>query len=342
MDFIRKPFRADVLLRRVGNILQTVEQIRGLKKAAVTDPMTGLLNKASAQEEIGLLCKEAPGVLMMIDLDSFKLVNDIYGHAMGDKVLIVFAEIIKSAVRSTDLVGRMGGDEFIAFCQHIHEEDVIAKKSEYINERLVEAARELMGEDMTIPLGASLGCVIAPDEGRDFQTLWKKADKALYNVKQNGKHGYAFFKEVPHEEEGGSSELADLDNAFKILNERNQAKGAFSLGYEHFRTVFRYLRRLTENYQKSIWALLFTINPKEGTEITVPTADAYEVLLDVLCRSLRQSDVVTQSGKNQFMVLLMQLQPMNLDQIVERIFSNWEEEAASKEYDLTYEMDTIR
>ncbi|SEF95549.1 GGDEF domain-containing protein [Lachnospira multipara] len=81
--------------------------------------MTGLLNKASSQEEIDLLAKSNAGALMMIDLDSFKPVNDIYGHDMVDKVLIRFAEIIRSAIRSTDLAGRMGGDEFIVFCKNI-------------------------------------------------------------------------------------------------------------------------------------------------------------------------------------------------------------------------------
>ena len=123
LDFIRKPFRADVLLKRVFNILQNVEQIQGLQKAATTDPMTGLLNKASSQEEIDLLVKTTPGALMMIDLDSFKPVNDIYGHAMGDKVLIRFAEIIRSSIRATDIAGRIGGDEFVVFMKDIRNDD---------------------------------------------------------------------------------------------------------------------------------------------------------------------------------------------------------------------------
>ena len=177
LDFIRKPFRADVLLKRVFNILQNVEQIQGLQKAATTDPMTGLLNKASSQEEIDLLVKTTPGALMMIDLDSFKPVNDIYGHAMGDKVLIRFAEIIRSSIRATDIAGRIGGDEFVVFCKSILDEDVIADKAAYINEQVLLSAKELMGQSMNIPLGASIGCAFAPDEGADFVTLYKKQIK---------------------------------------------------------------------------------------------------------------------------------------------------------------------
>ena len=129
MDFIKKPFQPNVLLRRIANILQTVDQIQGLKKHASIDALTGLINKASSEEELTKICQDAAGALLMIDLDSFKLVNDIYGHAMGDKILVSFADIIRSAVRPNDLIGRMGGDEFIAFCHGLDEELAIKNKS---------------------------------------------------------------------------------------------------------------------------------------------------------------------------------------------------------------------
>ncbi|MBR3051017.1 MAG: response regulator, partial [Selenomonadaceae bacterium] len=92
-DYIRKPLKADVLLRRVKNILDHLDKVQDLTEAATLDMMTGLLNKISAQREIGKLCATRQGVLMLLDLDDFKLVNDLYGHAMGDKILIRFAEL---------------------------------------------------------------------------------------------------------------------------------------------------------------------------------------------------------------------------------------------------------
>ena len=106
MDYIRKPFKPEVLLRRVDNIMRHVEnlrQIQGLKVVAETDPMTGLLNKAFVTKTLTELCPKDIGTLMMVDLDSFKLVNDLYGHGMGDRILIRFAEILKSVIRSSDV-----------------------------------------------------------------------------------------------------------------------------------------------------------------------------------------------------------------------------------------------
>ena len=335
MDFIRKPFRADILLKRVSNILDTIEKIQGLKKAVVMDPMTGLLNKASVEQEISNLCRNTSGVLLMIDLDSFKLVNDIYGHAMGDKILVCFSEILKAVVRPIDVVGRLGGDEFIAFCQNVNDEVVIEKKARFINKYLLDAAKELMGQDMNIPLGASIGCVFVPDEGTDFASLSKKADKALYAVKQNGKHGFIFYTDLSSDEKKEEGQTTDLANAIKILRERSKGKGAFVLSFEQFRMAYQFLSRLNANYQKEISLILFSVNEKEHAAL--PIEDAVDEFMEILGSSLRQSDLVTKNGANQCMVILPETSPQNVGVVTERILSKWDEADSSAMFEIKIE-----
>ena len=335
MDFIRKPFRPDVLLRRVANILQTVDQIKGLKKNASTDQLTGLLNKVSSQIELSKLCKKSIGALMMIDLDSFKLVNDIHGHAMGDQVLINFADILRSAVRPTDILGRLGGDEFVAFCQGVHDEQSIAAKSKFINERIVDAAKKLMGEDMNIPLGASIGCAFVPMSGTDFAELYHKADKALYGVKQNGKHGYGIYSE----DEGATevSELANLDQVEMILNERGSDDGAFMLPFESFRTVYRFLKRTRGFYGKTTCLVVFSlIRHKEGGDVNLK--EVAEQFMSVLHTTFRAGDAVTQNGNNQFFVLLTNTDAYhNVNRAVKRVAENWDKVEACRYFTFTHE-----
>lgn len=340
VDFIHKPFRADVLLKRIGNILRMIEQISGLKKASATDPMTGLLNKASAQNEIAELCKRAPGALMMIDLDSFKPVNDLYGHSMGDKILIRFAEILQSAVRFTDITGRIGGDEFIAYCQNVGDESVVAEKAAYINEQILVSARNLMGEDMSIPLGASIGCVFVPQEGTDFHSLYEKADKALYSVKQNGKHGYEVYHEGGVSETEDKKRVTDIQNVFQILGERSPAKGAMNLPFEQFKTVYQFLTRLVLNYKKEVWVLLFSMNQTSAGALEIE--EVVDQFLSVVQGSLRASDVITQNSKNQALVILNETNRMNCEVVIERILKNWEKAGADTGYEITYELDTIK
>ena len=337
MDFIRKPFRPDVLLRRVDNIMQTVEQIKGLKKNAQTDQLTGLLNKVSSQIELTKVCEKSIGALMMIDLDSFKLVNDIHGHAMGDQVLVNFADILRSAVRPTDILGRMGGDEFVAFCQGIHDEQSIAAKSKFINERIVEMAKRLMGEDMNIPLGASIGCAFVPMSGTEFAELYQKADKALYGVKQNGKHGYGIFNEHEGEEEADANEIANLDQVEMILSERGADNKAFILPFESFRTVYRFLKRTRGDYSKMTCLLVFSlIRHKEGGKGNLK--EAAEQFMSVLHETFRAGDAVTQNGNNQFFVLLTNTDAYrHVTGAVKRISDAWDKVESCAYFTFNYE-----
>ena len=148
---------------------------------------------------------------MILDLDNFKLVNDLHGHAMGDKILIRFAELIKGMIRSTDVAGRIGGDE------------IIFNKACFLNHQLIISAKNFMGDDMQIPLGTSTGAVFVPNEGRDFATLTDKADKALYKVKHHGKHGCAFFGEETSTATAGHKNLSQTQ---MILAERSREAGA--------------------------------------------------------------------------------------------------------------------
>lgn len=334
MDYIDKPFKPEVLLRRVDNIMRQIDslrQIQGLKVVAETDPMTGLLNKIFAQKTLAELCTHASGVLIMIDLDNFKLVNDLYGHGMGDRVLVRFAEILRSLVRASDVVGRIGGDEFIVFCRDIRSEHLVAEKAEAINAELLASAKEFMGEDMNIPLGASVGAVFVPDEGTDFAELYKKADKALYSVKRNGKHGCEVFREHSAQETAGKEPRPPLVGARKILEERNRQTGAFEVGFENFRTLYRFFVRVMENYHYDAELVVFSFGPD------VPES-AMEAFGTLLRQTLRRSDVYTR-GSGQYMVLLPQPIPDHGTVAIRRILDKWSRSDVYEE--VTFEHEAV-
>ena len=178
-DFIRKPFHPDVLMRRIDHIVSKQKEMISLKSEASTDKLTGFLNKAAAGTALAKACSVNEGSLIMVDLDSFKLVNDVYGHEMGDKILIKFSEILRSALPEGSVCGRIGGDEFAAFALGVDEEWKVATITEELNSKLFAAAKELMGEEMNIPLGVSLGAIFVPKHGNDYGSLLKLADESL-------------------------------------------------------------------------------------------------------------------------------------------------------------------
>lgn len=314
-DYIHKPFKPDILLRRVGNIIDNLDKIHGLETAASTDPLTKLLNKSAAQRDIGELVKKYDGALLMIDLDSFKLVNDIYGHATGDKVLIVFAELIRRVIRKSDLAGRMGGDEFIAFLHSVDDEKILRDKTIFLNEQLLTAAKKLLGSDMQIPLGTSIGAVFVPDEGTDFAALYKKADAALYNVKRNGKHGLEVFG--AHNRTAKHS-AAGISQTRLILSERNEKSGAYFVEFETFRKIYRLMVRMS-NKNKNLMLMQFTL----------ATDDFAAEFKEILVNSLRRSDCVTQNGKK-FLILLTITNESDVEIVRDRIFSRLDKNFTDK------------
>ena len=341
MDFIKKPFLPDILLRRVANILQTVEKIQGLRKTAETDALTGLINKASSEEQLTELCKTESGALLMIDLDSFKLVNDIHGHAMGDKVLISFANILREIMGDDDLIGRMGGDEFVGFCKGVMDEPEIVARTRKANELLVADAKKMMGEDMAIPLGTSIGCVFVPNEGTDFSELYQKADKALYVVKQRGKHGCFVYRSDQKLNDMEMADTMSLSNMEVILEERGHDEDAFILHPDNFRTVYRFLRRTFRAERQSDCILLITLEPPADDE-TIQMSDVSDRFLDQLKSILRRSDVVTKSNSTQFIVLLYNIGEENVPDVVDRIKARWSQDEQSATIGINCEWDLMK
>lgn len=160
-----------------------------LVEAARMDQMTKLLNRETTMESIKLvLAEEADSshVLFMIDVDNFKLINDTLGHQTGDEFLIAFASEIKKNFRETDIVGRIGGDEFFALMRNVSDISKIEKKAKGI----LCAAERVCADYPSIRLSASIGISRYPENGRMLQELYAQADSALYEAKRNGKNQF--------------------------------------------------------------------------------------------------------------------------------------------------------
>ena len=343
VDFIRKPFRPDVLLRRIENILGNIEQIQGLKEEASTDKLTGFLNKASANQALSEICLTESGVLLMIDLDSFKLVNDIHGHEMGDEILIQFAKVIRSNVISDDILGRIGGDEFVAFLKGINEESVVAGISSRINEQLLDKARSLMGQDMSIPLGVSMGGVFVPKDGTLYDELLPKADKALYHVKQNGKHGYSIYggrNEIPVVEVRSAEE--ELRKLSMILEERNTSDCAFWLGQDAFSTIYRFMLRFIQSYHGVAYKVLFTVTPVNETVDMATISKLSQQFGEMLNKSLRKSDIMMQSKPNEFFLFMPELDDKYIKTVIGRILNEWDESDSSESARIEYAAELVK
>lgn len=336
-DFIRKPFNPDVLLRRIGNIMSNSQEMHDLKSEATIDKLTGFLNKGATGVELSKMCSEQTGCLMMIDLDSFKLVNDIYGHEMGDKVLIACADIIRNAVPEGSKCGRIGGDEFVAFASGVTSESKVSEISTKINDEITRNAKVLMGDDMSIPIGASIGGIFVPRFGNDYNTLLKLADKSLYIVKKNGKHGYGLYDDDI--EDDTVTALNDIHAISEILGERSIQDVALQLDKDSFSPVYRYVIRYIMRHHINACKVLFTLEPASGTRNSA-FFDRVDEFGNHIRGSLRKSDIFMRNCKNQYFVFLTDIRADSIDKVISHIINKWHSKS-TEDIVITYETEFI-
>ncbi|MBR4474641.1 MAG: diguanylate cyclase [Oscillospiraceae bacterium] len=169
---------------------------RELEKRAKTDTLTGLLNKSASEDLIRMMVSnyrqdDEYSALLIIDVDHFKRVNDTFGHAEGDRVLAEIGRIIKNCCRAADVAGRIGGDEFVIFMRHIEDPENACRLAERLQEKV---ARAFADDRLKRHVSLSIGIAICPVNGKDYDTLFRSADGALYYVK---KHGRASYRTCP-------------------------------------------------------------------------------------------------------------------------------------------------
>ena len=159
-----------------------------LEKSIQLDSMTGLYNRKYTEKHINRMLTEdrTGGLMFMIDLDEFKRVNDEMGHLVGDELLKKVAGVLaKSAAQASEIAGRMGGDEFMVFLPGVRSDEEVDRQADY----LIKAIGQVFSE-IGMQQSCSIGIARAGAEGESFESLYHKADAALYESKALGKRNF--------------------------------------------------------------------------------------------------------------------------------------------------------
>lgn len=181
---------------------------------AARDSGTGLLNKRAISEYTMERLNEGDKSLYfaIMDIDDFKKVNDTYGHMFGDQVLLKVSEIIRSVISHRGAVGRFGGDEFFILFEGINEETELRRILKVMTRHIQWAYNGIM-EDFTVT--TSIGISKFPEDGKEYDVLFKKADKSLYIAKAKGKNRYIIYDEQKH------GKIDSAENGDRILGLRS-------------------------------------------------------------------------------------------------------------------------
>ena len=189
-DDDKRPIR---VIGKIVDIDTQKRELEALEYKATRDPLTGVYNKEVTIKKIDKYIngnKNDKHILMFIDFDDFKKVNDNYGHLLGDKILIYVIGRIKSVFSEGEIIGRIGGDEFIVFSGGVASMEETLHKAE----TLVKALDTVYLENgLAIPISGSIGVASYPEDGLHCEQLIQCADKAMYRVMEQGKNNYLLY-----------------------------------------------------------------------------------------------------------------------------------------------------
>lgn len=185
--------------RGVGkNITEQVRAQERIERLATVDPLTQLPNRQTFDERAGRVLANAYAegrkcALLFIDLDNFRLLNNGYGHRVGDQMLSIVASRMRAIVAEPNLLGRRGGDEMVILLTHVPRPEIAAETAQALIKAIAEPARVL---GMEVSVTPSIGIAIFPQDGADIDSLLNAADAAMYQAKESGRRTYSFYTPV--------------------------------------------------------------------------------------------------------------------------------------------------
>lgn len=295
-----------------------------LRMLAQQDSLTGLLNRGTIEKKINeVLSKESFGVLLMMDVDEFKYINDKFGHLTGDRILQELARVMGLYFFKKDLIGRMGGDEFVVFLSGRYTTEMVESKVEGLNSRIAQVGRESgLGSRLQITAGAEF-----VREGDSFQSLYERADAAMRAGKGDWKKSLRFYEPDMAESEPSLEEekvhtvsAADIRYITRQLRENRLVEGAYCQDYNTFLGIYRFMERgLTRTGLKAN-LILISLTNQFGSFI--PLEERGKMignLKESISSSLRLSDIYTQYSSCQFLAMALGASLENMQLIADRI-----------------------
>jgi diguanylate cyclase (GGDEF)-like protein len=253
---------------------------RQARQLAFQDPLTGLANRRQLNEALQAAVGAPPRAgaahaLFLLDLNGFKQVNDVYGHAVGDQLLIIVGQRLAGAVREGDLVARLGGDEFVILSRHLMGPEDATSTARRVLRSLTEP---IHAGPTQHHIGSAIGIALLPEDGMEPAEIMRKADVALYRAKSERRSALRFFE-------------AEMD---RLVRERDQLEQDLRQAIEadRIRPYFQPTVDLNTGRVLSFEAIPRWIDPAQGEiplQRFVPIAEENGLIHDLFARVLRHA-----------------------------------------------------
>lgn len=304
----------DILISRLFG-----EEMQRANLDVSNDYLTQVWDKETGVRKISEYLEYADGCLMLIDLDDFKSINEDYGHLKGDYALKLVADVLKAHAKE-EFLCRLGGDKFMFFIRDI----ATVEEAKQLLDSLMYTYNSKSEEiDILSQTSLSIGVALSAKDGRDYDELYQCADRALYYVKQNGKHGYSFHNRAERAYED-DEKLLNLDRLVTSLRNHSEYCGAYKVEYQRFFRVHEFIEKYAARNHQSVQLVLLTIDYDNSIETNVN--DRTRIIDDLeytVTSALRGVDVCTRFSNAQLLVTLVDTNASNVNLVMRRIMSSF-------------------
>lgn len=293
------------------------DENRRLSQQAELDGLTGLYNRMTVENKINQrLSENKGGVLFVLDIDNFKSINERYGHLAGDQVLKGVATILQERVFKNDILGRIGGDEFVIFMS-------VDPSPEFINDR----CRQIKRQFLNLPCSQFIVCKLSItvcgscyQKGDTYQFLFDRADQCLIKEKSLRKKKRISTACRQNDSRMMKSLETDMERLNLELSEDSAPEGAFCQDYDSFVSIYRFVKRRLQRVNSCVYSMLLSLSDEYGDFPNFSDrAILMEELYETIKVSLRAGDVFTQYSSCQYLIMVSDATDLQTDAIAERI-----------------------
>ena len=306
------------------------------------DGLTGLWNRVYLEDKMDQYLKNAAAecAFLMIDLDNFKQVNDVWGHTAGDSLLTGVSVTIRSMLVPGAIPCRMGGDEFAIFIPGFTKAD----SADFAAKLLKNINQYMRNIKSPFRITMSVGIAHSPADGCSYEELYRNADKALCYAKNTSKNKYTLFSDLSNKTLGMDWEnsVVNIESLKGYLSEKIPQKGAYLVHQEEFKKIYQLLQRMSKRSNEKPQIILFTFSYKDGQVPTeIDLIDKFKYLITATKESLRIGDVATKFGNTQYIILLKNAESGIAEMVAKRIIRQYSKMNSDSAIRLIYEIDEL-
>ena len=314
---------------KAQNVLREIMKSVKEDKVKERDTLTSLMLRYEGEKAIGDAMHDMIGCLCVIDVDDLKMLNDRKGYLAGDHVLKEIGDLLKQ-YEDSSILCRSGGDEFQMFILGADK----AQAEEIVNELLENFEKKKESDELLRDVSLSVG-ICSSKKQDTFSSIQKRAEKALYFVKQNGKSGYYTYQRKS--ERANEISKVDMDRLIQRLKNSGNYHGALDVEYPLFTKLYKYIKNLEKRYGYEFNLALVTLEPR--TAVRVDEQEKAMACMEQAIRStIRSTDICSRYSGLQFLVVFANIGEKNIRPVMSRIIENYLKHYHGEMMEASYEV----